>query len=111
MDSTTTKGAGEAATAKDERASASLRALVEDAQQLLDATARAGDEGVETVRRRLRDEVRQLRAQFDDIEADATARLRHAARRTDHAVHDHPYGAMGAAALAGLLLGVLIARR
>lgn len=111
MDSTTTKSGSETATAKDDRASASLRALVDDAQQLLEATSRAGDESVESVRRRLRDEVRHLRTRFDEIEADAGARLRAAARRTDHAVHDHPYGAMGAAAVLGLLLGVLIARR
>jgi ElaB/YqjD/DUF883 family membrane-anchored ribosome-binding protein len=34
-----------------------------------------------------------------------------AARATDEYVHEHPWGAVGIAALAGLAIGVLIARR
>lgn len=96
---------------KDERVGASLRALVDDAEHLLKNTARAGDERLENVRQRLHDELRHLRMQLDDIEATAGARMRHAARTTDHAVHDHPYAAMGLAAVAGLLLGVVLGRR
>jgi ElaB/YqjD/DUF883 family membrane-anchored ribosome-binding protein len=37
--------------------------------------------------------------------------MKDAARTTDEYVHEHPWGAVGVAAAAGLLLGVLIARR
>jgi ElaB/YqjD/DUF883 family membrane-anchored ribosome-binding protein len=109
---TTKPGAVPADTsAKNEHASASLRALIDEAQQVLKTTARAGDERLETVRHRLQDEVHHLRAQIDELEAQAATRIRHAAKSTDHAVHDHPYAAMGLAAVAGVLLGVVLGRR
>ena len=96
---------------KDEHASASLRALIDEAQQVLKTTVHAGDERLDTVRHRLQDEVRHLRLQVGELEAQAAAKLRHAARDADHAVHDHPYAAMGLAAVAGVLLGVVLGRR
>lgn len=110
MDTTANKPATDAA-AKDERASASLRTLIDDAEQLLRTTARAGDERLLSARDRLADELHRLRAQFDDLQAEAGARTRKAARATDHAVHEHPYAAMGLAAVTGLLVGVLLGRR
>jgi ElaB/YqjD/DUF883 family membrane-anchored ribosome-binding protein len=111
MTTPTKPGASAEPSAKNEHASASLRALIDEAQQVLKNTARAGDERLETVRHRLQDEVHHLRMQLDDLEAQAATRLRHAAKSTDHAVHDHPYAAMGLAAVAGVLLGVVLGRR
>ncbi len=115
MDSLTTPKPGanaEQTSAKNEQhASASLRALIDEAQQVLKTTARAGDERLETVRHRLQDEVRFLRTQLDDLESQTATRLRDAAKNTDHAVHQHPYAAMGLAAVAGVLLGVVVGRR
>jgi uncharacterized protein (TIGR03382 family) len=98
-------------TPADDRMSHHLRALAEDAEALFKATARAGDEKYDATRERLRDELHHLRARLGELETNAAARVKTAARHTDEAVHAHPYSAMGAAALAGLLLGFLMARR
>jgi ElaB/YqjD/DUF883 family membrane-anchored ribosome-binding protein len=109
MDTNTT--AQTAATPADDRVSQHLRTLVDEAQALLDATARAGHDKMDTTRERLRGEVAHLRSRLADLEASTGAQLKSAAHRSDEAVHAHPYAAMGLAAVAGLLLGTLIGRR
>jgi len=52
-----------------------------------------------------------MRSQLDELEDSAIHKARHAARATDRTVHSHPYGAMGIAAAAGLLIGFLAATR
>jgi ElaB/YqjD/DUF883 family membrane-anchored ribosome-binding protein len=96
---------------QDERVSEHLRALVDEAEALLKATARAGDQKFDATRERLRDEVRQLRMRLAELEGKAAERVKAAAHQTDEAVHAHPYVAMGAAAVAGLLLGFVLSRR
>ena len=48
---------------------------------------------------------------FSDLESDAGARLKRGAKQADEVVHEKPYYAMGFAALAGLVVGVLLNRR
>lgn len=100
-----------APTAQDQRFTQHLRALTDEAQALLDATARVGDEKFDATRERLRDEMRHLRERLGDLEVNATERAKRMARQADEAVQHHPYGAMGIAAAVGLLVGVLVARR
>jgi len=98
-------------TPTDDRMAHHLRTLADEAEALLKATARAGDEKVAETRERLRGEVTHLRARLADLEAQAGMRIKSAAHRTDEVVHAHPYTAMGAAAVIGLLAGLLIGRR
>ena len=46
-----------------------------------------------------------------EFEAEAGERIKHHARQADEAVREKPYYAMGFAALAGLVVGVLLNRR
>jgi ElaB/YqjD/DUF883 family membrane-anchored ribosome-binding protein len=96
---------------QDDRMAQHLRNMADEAEALLKSTARVGEEKFDATREQLRDDVRRLRARVGDLEASAAARLKSAARRTDEIVHDHPYGAIGVVAVAGLLLGFLMARR
>ena len=48
---------------------------------------------------------------FHGLRDDAASRTRQAIRSADGAVHQRPYAAMAAVALAGLIAGVMIARR
>ena len=98
-------------TATDDRMAHHLRTTADEAEALLKATARAGDEKVAETRERLRGEVAHLRERLADLESQAGVKLKSAAHRTDEAVHSHPYTAMGAAAAIGLLAGLLIGRR
>lgn len=107
----TTSAPAASSTNADDRVAQRLRTLADDAEALLKATARAGDEKFDATRDRLRDELQHLRARLGELEADATERIRRAGRQTDEAVHAHPYTAMGAAAIAGVMLGFLLGRR
>jgi ElaB/YqjD/DUF883 family membrane-anchored ribosome-binding protein len=95
----------------DDRVAQHLRTLADEADALLKATARAGDERYEASRERLRAEVAHLRSRLTELESAAEVHLKNAAHRSNEAVHAHPYAAMGVAAAAGLLLGTLLARR
>ena len=85
--------------------------VIDETDRFLKNAAASGDEKLDAVRNRLADQLRQMRLQLDEIEDSAVYKARHAARVTDRTVHEHPYGAMGIAAAAGLLIGFLAARR
>ena len=89
----------------------SLRHMIDEADQLLKSAAETGDEKFDAVRQAFVDQVRQMRLQLDELEETAIYKARRAAREADHAVHEHPYGAMGIAAAVGLLIGFLVASR
>jgi ElaB/YqjD/DUF883 family membrane-anchored ribosome-binding protein len=95
----------------DDRMAHHLRTLADEAEALLEASARAGDDKTTATRERLRTEVTHLRERLAELEVKAGTQLKNAAHRTDEAVHAHPYTAMGAAAAIGLLAGLLIGRR
>ena len=110
--STFSKSTDDPAAAGDaDSVSSHLLALADQAEALLKATARAGDERVHQARSRLVDELAQIRARLGDLESDTAERLKSAAHRSDEAVHAHPYVGMGAAAAVGLLLGFVLGRR
>ena len=98
-------------TTSEDNVSQHLRALADEAEALLKATANAGDQTYEAVRARLREEMQRMRERLSELEAAAAAQVKYAARVTDETVHQHPYAAMGLAALGGLLVGVVLARR
>lgn len=107
MDTTATHANG---SARDQLAT-SLRHMVDEADQLLKSAADSGDRTLDQARVQLEHQLRSLRLQLDELEDKALYRARQAARRADETVHAHPYGAMGAAAAVGLLVGVLLGRR
>lgn len=88
-----------------------LRQVVADADRLLETAAESGNDKLDELRERLVAHVADLRDELAELEGNALARARAAARATDAAVHTHPYGAMGLAAAVGLLVGLLLARR
>ena len=90
---------------------ADLKAVVNDAEALLKATA--GDAGTKLggVRDRLEESLKVTRARVAEMEDAVIEQTRAAAKATDQYVHENPWPSMGIAAAAGLLLGVLIGRR
>ena len=104
------------------KAKAKLQEKLEAAKDRLhDFKEEAGD--------RVRYHAARVREKYDEFEEEAGARfkegkkrfaefgeeagdrIKRGARQTDAAVHDKPYYAMGCAALAGLVVGVLLNRR
>jgi ElaB/YqjD/DUF883 family membrane-anchored ribosome-binding protein len=94
-----------------QRLAQSLQQIVDDAEQLLKNAQRTGNEQFNVARDKFEAQLRSAKAELNRLEDAAAYNARRAARATDHAVHEHPYTAMGIAAGVGLLIGMLIARR
>ena len=90
---------------------ADFKVVVADAEELLKATAGQAGEKVTAARERisasLQDAKQQLR-QAEDLVADKTHQM---AKVTCDYVQENPWHAVGIAAGAGLILGLLIGRR
>lgn len=101
----------EATTAAREQLLSDLKAVVADSEELLKATAGAMDERSAAARARVEDSLRAVKGRIQEFDTEMLDRLNEATRAADEYVHQHPWGAVGIAAAAGLLLGVIIARR
>ena len=88
-----------------------LRAVVADSEELLKATAGDLDERAAAARARVQDSLKAARERLAEMDDEVMARIQDAAKATDRYVHEHPWGAVGIAAAAGLLVGVLVSRR
>jgi ElaB/YqjD/DUF883 family membrane-anchored ribosome-binding protein len=88
-----------------------LRAVLADAEALVQETASLGGEKLLRVRARAEESVRAVKARMAQTNAAVRLKTRAAVDATDSYVHDNPWEAIGVAAAAGLVIGVLIARR
>ena len=110
-----------------------IRAVMDDVEALYNKGVEEGSEEMEDLKTRLGDKLEAAKEKLSAFESDATESLRkHSARakkkfrefedeagkqikrrakQADEAVHEKPYYAMGFAALAGLVVGVLLNRR
>ena len=87
-----------------------LETIVDDAEELLKATASQTGERVEKVRARAQESLRAARLRLAEATAAVDENVRATADSIDDQVHDHPYAAAGIAAGIGLLVGLLIGR-
>lgn len=94
-----------------ERLAASLKHMVDEADHLLAKAEHSTTEQFSAAREKFESQLRQAKDELRRLEQSAIDNAKRAARATDHAVHEHPYAAMGIAAGAGLLIGMLISRR
>ncbi len=94
-----------------ERITRNLRHMAKAAEQLLETAQHAGHEQLGAARDKLEAQLKVARSEVLRLEGSALRQARRAAHATDHALHEHPYAAVGVAAGVGLLLGLLIARR
>lgn len=97
--------------AQRERLATDLRAVIQDAEELLKITA--GDVGTEATELRERVRLRLLRAKdsLHSLQESAIERAKAAGHKADDYVHEHPWTSIGVAAGFGLLVGLLIGRR
>ncbi len=97
----------EDSTSPRERIVADLKALVNDAEDLLKATAGDLSEKAKEARAKLNQAISRARESARPWEEKATA----GARATDQIIRKHPYESLGVAFGVGVLLGVLLNRR
>jgi len=94
-----------------DRLAKDVRAVVEDAEQLLRVGAQGTGQAVAEARGRLEDSLAAAREAIVRLERTAVDRAHAAGRATDAYVHEKPWQAIAAGAAVGALLGVLLARR
>jgi len=104
------QAADQAAAARD-RLAAELRSLVSDAEEMLKAASRTGNDQLNLVRERLERGVGAARDELNAFQEAALETARRTAADTNEYVHEHPWNAVGIAAAVGVLLGVLLTRR
>jgi ElaB/YqjD/DUF883 family membrane-anchored ribosome-binding protein len=83
------------------------RHLVEDARELLEATAHVAEEKVVEARKRLAVALEKGKDAWFVVQKSAVT----GAKATDRAIREHPYPAIGIAFGLGLLVGFLARRR
>ena len=94
-----------------EKLVADLKVVVADAEELLRATASQAGEKVSAARERIQTSLATAKVKLTDAERALLEKSKLAAKATDEYVRDNPWQAVGVAAVAGLVLGVLISRR
>ncbi len=90
---------------------ADLKVVVADAEELLRATASQAGEKAAAARERIQASLATAKVKLGEAEQVLLEKTKVAARATDDYVRDNPWQAVGIAAVAGLVLGILISRR
>lgn len=88
-----------------------LSAVVNDAEELLKATATQTGERITVARARAEETVKSVKARLADAEGALIEKAKEAAKETDDYVHENPWKTAGIAAAVGVLIGALITRR
>ena len=88
-----------------------LRVVVEDAEELLRATAGQAGEKIAPLRERIQGNLAAAKERLMTAEQAVIAKTKQAAKATDEYVHENPWKSVGIAAGAGLIIGMLISRR
>lgn len=84
-----------------------VRAVIEDAEALMSATAGQAGEGVKEMRSRLAAAMERARARCGELEQKAVEQ----AKKADHVIREHPYESIGIAVGIGLLVGWMLGRK
>ncbi|MBI4293481.1 MAG: DUF883 family protein [Betaproteobacteria bacterium] len=94
-----------------EKLAADMKVVIADAEELLRATAATAGEKAAAARVKIQDSLDAAKVRLAQLSDASAERAKAAARATDDYVHDHPWHAVGIAALIGLVIGTLISRR
>ena len=94
-----------------EKLASDLRTVIADAEELLRATANQAGDKVAAARARVQDSLDSAKLKLSILGEETADQARAAVRATDDYVHDNPWQAVGIAAFAGLVLGMLISRK
>jgi ElaB/YqjD/DUF883 family membrane-anchored ribosome-binding protein len=90
---------------------ADAKVVLEDVETLLEEAANATGERAEALRARASEALDHAKQRLHDAQTAVANNTRAAARATDDFVHEHPWGAIGAAVGVGFLVGLLVSRR
>jgi ElaB/YqjD/DUF883 family membrane-anchored ribosome-binding protein len=88
-----------------------LKAVVNDAEELLKATAQQTGEKIAVVRAKAEESLKAAKVRIAEEGAVVLEKAKSAGKATDEFVKENPWQAVGIGALAGLVIGILISRR
>lgn len=94
-----------------ERVMRDLRVLARDTEDLLKVTAGDLGDRAQEIRTRLSTALSRAKITYGELQEQAVASAKKAAKKTDAAIREHPYQWLGVAFGAGLLVGVLVSRK
>ncbi len=94
-----------------ERLAADLRAVIDDTEGLLHATAGQAGEKILAARARAEESLRTARARLAELSEVGVEKAKAAAKATDTYVHENPWQAVGIGAGVGFVLGWLLSRK
>ena len=106
-----TAGEAEAEQVTKEKLMEDLKAVVADAEELLKATADQTGERIAAARGKAEESLKAAKVRLDEQEAALMVKTKAVAKATEDYVRDNPWKAVGIAAAAGLVLGILAKRR
>ena len=88
-----------------------FKAVMNDSEELLKATANQTGEKIGAARARAEESLREARRKIGKIEGDLVGRTKAATKVADRLIHDNPWQSVGIATAVGVVLGILIGRR
>ena len=94
-----------------EKLAADLRLVITDAEALLHATAGEANESVAAARAKVKESLDAAKDKLGSLGEEAAEQARVAVHAADDYIRGHPWQAVGIAALAGIVLGLLVSRR
>ena len=94
-----------------DRLIADFKTVIQDAEELIKATASQTGDKVTAVRARAEENLNEARRKLSEMEDDLLTRGKAAAKATDQLVHDKPWQSVATASAVGGMLGMLISRR
>jgi ElaB/YqjD/DUF883 family membrane-anchored ribosome-binding protein len=101
-------GAGAGATKGQEKLASDFKGLVDDAEELLRSTAGYSGEGFAAVREKFSEKLANVKQKMAQAQTLASDGYRQAVTATDEYVQQNPWRAVGIAAIAGLVAGLLV---
>jgi ElaB/YqjD/DUF883 family membrane-anchored ribosome-binding protein len=88
-----------------------LKVVIADAEELLKATASHAGDKAAAARVKIQESIDTAKEKLTDLGEAGVYKAKAAALATDDFVHENPWAAVGIAAAAGMVLGLLISRR
>jgi ElaB/YqjD/DUF883 family membrane-anchored ribosome-binding protein len=88
-----------------------FKAIIRDADELLQATAKVSGEGFTVARTKFAEKLKSAKTSLAQTEGQVVDKARQAATATDDYVKGNPWTAVGVAAGVGILIGFLFAKR
>lgn len=89
---------------------ADVKILIQDAEELVKATAAETGEKVVEMRRRMQQTVDNVKPNIEKLESAVVEKVKPAATAADQYVRAHPWRAIGVSAFVGLIIGLLANR-